>query len=56
MSDVAKVEDGPDQPKAYAWFGSKDGEFPAVTLQIIEATRRQCRRCGKCCGQPHKST
>jgi multidrug efflux pump subunit AcrB len=34
MSDVAKVEDGPDQPKAYAWFGSKEGEFPAVTLQI----------------------
>ncbi|WP_428827116.1 efflux RND transporter permease subunit [Azonexus sp. IMCC34842] len=34
MSDVAKVEDGPDQPKAYAWFGSKDGEFPAVTMQI----------------------
>jgi multidrug efflux pump subunit AcrB len=34
MSDVAKVEDGPDQPKAYAWFGSKEGEFPAVTMQI----------------------
>nr|MBL8411638.1 efflux RND transporter permease subunit [Dechloromonas sp.] len=34
MSDVARVEDGPDQPKAYAWFGNKDGEFPAVTLQL----------------------
>jgi multidrug efflux pump subunit AcrB len=34
LSDVATVEDGPDQPTAYAWFGSKDGEFPAVTLQI----------------------
>jgi len=34
MSDVAKVEDGPDQPKAYAWFGSKEGEFPAVTIQL----------------------
>ena len=34
MSDVAKVEDGPDQPKNYVWFGSKDGEFPAVTLQL----------------------
>jgi multidrug efflux pump subunit AcrB len=34
MSDVATVQDGPDQPKAYAWFGNKDGEFPAVTLQI----------------------
>ena len=34
LSDVATVEDGPDQPKAYAWIGSKDGEFPAVTMQI----------------------
>ena len=34
ISDVATVEDGPDQPKAYAWFGSKDGEFPAVTVQM----------------------
>ncbi|MBI2277587.1 MAG: efflux RND transporter permease subunit [Dechloromonas sp.] len=34
LSDVATVEDGPDQPKAYAWFGNKDGEFPAVTLQL----------------------
>ncbi len=34
MSDVARVDDGPDQPKAYAWFGNKDGEFPAVTLQL----------------------
>ncbi len=34
MGDVAKVEDGPDQPGKYVWFGSKDGEFPAVTVQI----------------------
>jgi multidrug efflux pump subunit AcrB len=34
LSDVASVEDGPDQPKRYAWFGSKDGEFPAVTIQL----------------------
>ena len=34
MSDVATVEDGPDQPKRYAWFGDQSGEFPAVTLQI----------------------
>ena len=34
LSDVATVEDGPDQPKRYAWFGSKDGEFPAVTIQL----------------------
>src|SRR5574343_626672 len=34
LADVATVEDGPDQPKRYAWFGSKDGEFPAVTIQL----------------------
>jgi multidrug efflux pump subunit AcrB len=34
MSDVATIEDGPDQPKSYAWFGSKEGEFPAVTVQL----------------------
>ena len=34
LSDVATVEDGPDQPKRYAWFGNKDGEFPAVTIQL----------------------
>jgi len=34
MSDVARVDDGPDQPRAYAWFGSREGEFPAVTLQL----------------------
>jgi len=34
MGDVARVEDGPDQPGKYVWFGSKDGEFPAVTVQV----------------------
>ncbi|PKO34675.1 MAG: multidrug transporter AcrB [Betaproteobacteria bacterium HGW-Betaproteobacteria-7] len=34
LSDVATVEDGPDQPQRYAWFGTKAGEFPAVTIQI----------------------
>jgi multidrug efflux pump subunit AcrB len=34
LSDVATVEDGPEQPRRYAWFGSKDGEFPAVTIQL----------------------
>ncbi|MCI0509921.1 efflux RND transporter permease subunit, partial [Chromohalobacter sp.] len=44
MSDVARIEDGPDQPSQYVWFGtgaaSKDrvgdarGEFPAVTLAV----------------------
>ena len=34
LSDVATVEDGPDQPQRYAWVGTKAGEFPAVTIQI----------------------
>ncbi len=34
MSDVASVEDGPDQPRRYAWFGNREGEFPAVTVQL----------------------
>lgn len=34
LGDVARVEDGPDQPKRYAWFGSSAGEFPAVTIQL----------------------
>ncbi|MCE1181936.1 MAG: efflux RND transporter permease subunit [Rhodocyclales bacterium] len=34
IGDVATVEDGPDQPKRYAWLGTKEGEFPAVTIQI----------------------
>ena len=34
MSDVATVEDGPDQPRRYAWFSNRDGEFPAVTVQL----------------------
>ena len=34
IGDVARVEDGPDQPAKYVWFGSKEGEVPAVTVQI----------------------
>jgi multidrug efflux pump subunit AcrB len=44
VSDVARVEDGADQPSQYVWFGagaaakSRDvvgrGEFPAVTLAV----------------------
>jgi multidrug efflux pump subunit AcrB len=44
MSDVATVEDGPDQPSRYVWFGTgaaaaergieAQGEFPAVTLAV----------------------
>ncbi len=34
VGDVARVEDGPDQPQRYVWFGNRDGEFPAVTVQV----------------------
>ncbi|WP_291993840.1 efflux RND transporter permease subunit [Candidatus Accumulibacter sp. ACC003] len=34
VGDVARVEEGPDQPQQYAWFGNRDGEFPAVTVQV----------------------
>ncbi|GMU49856.1 MAG: multidrug transporter AcrB [Candidatus Desulfobacillus denitrificans] len=34
MSDVAAISDGADQPSQYVWHGSKEGEFPAVTLSI----------------------
>ena len=34
MADVARIEDGPDQPRRYAWIGTRAGELPAVTLQL----------------------
>jgi multidrug efflux pump subunit AcrB len=41
LADVAKVSEGPDRPKRYAWIGfgpatagAAAGELPAVTLQI----------------------
>ena len=44
MSDVARVEDGPDQPARYVWLGSgpeakrtgieAGGEYPAVTIAV----------------------
>jgi multidrug efflux pump subunit AcrB len=34
IGDVARVDDGPYQPERYVWFGSKDGEVPAVTVQV----------------------
>jgi multidrug efflux pump subunit AcrB len=44
MSDVARIEDGPDQPSRYVWMGLgpqavqkgiiEAGEYPAVTLAI----------------------
>ncbi|HOL64262.1 MAG TPA: efflux RND transporter permease subunit, partial [Accumulibacter sp.] len=34
VGDVARVEEGPDQPTSYVWLGTRDGVAPAVTLQI----------------------
>ena len=34
MSDVARIDDGADQPSQYVWHGTKEGEFPSVTLSI----------------------
>ena len=34
IGDVARVEDGPDQPARYVWIGTRGDEFPAVTVQI----------------------
>ena len=34
VSDVASVEDGPDQAKRYVWQENRQGSFPAVTLQL----------------------
>jgi multidrug efflux pump subunit AcrB len=34
MSDVAAISDGADQPSQYVWHGTKEGEFPAVTLSV----------------------
>ena len=46
MTDVARIEDGPDQPSRYVWLGtgaaaaakgiSQRGEFAAVTLAITK--------------------
>ncbi len=34
MSDVAKIEDGPDQPRQLVTHSTREGDFPAVTVQI----------------------
>ncbi|GAB4167087.1 MAG: efflux RND transporter permease subunit [Rhodocyclaceae bacterium] len=44
LKDVARIEDGADQPASYTWFGTGPaaggkgiearGEFPAVTIQV----------------------
>ena len=34
VNDVARVTDGPELPKRYVWHGTRDGEFPAVSIAI----------------------
>jgi multidrug efflux pump subunit AcrB len=34
--DVAQVLDGPDQPSRYVWTGDRQGERPAVTVQVTK--------------------
>jgi len=36
LGDVASVADGPPPPVRYVWTGAKNGEFPAVTLQVTK--------------------
>ncbi len=36
VSDIAAVRDGPPQPARYAWIGTREGESPAVTLQVTK--------------------
>ena len=43
MTDVARVEDGPDLPSSYVWYGKgpgvaegKSGEQPAVTIAVTK--------------------
>ena len=34
IGDIARVTDGPDLPKRYVWHGTREGEFPAVSIAI----------------------
>jgi len=34
ISDVARVTDGPELPRRYVWHGTREGEFPAVSITI----------------------
>ena len=38
MADIAKIEDGPDQPRRYVWHSTPEGRYPAVTLQPVSYT------------------
>jgi multidrug efflux pump subunit AcrB len=66
LSDVARVEDGPDQPSRYVWFGTGPafgeataGEHPAVTIAIskkpgqnaVDVAERVIARAGSLSGQ-----
>ncbi|MFN7085702.1 MAG: efflux RND transporter permease subunit, partial [Burkholderiales bacterium] len=63
ISDVARIEDGPEQPRHYVWYGAgaaadktfPGGEFPAVTIAIskkpgenaVDVADRVLRRVGE---------
>ncbi len=34
VGDVARVEEGPETPTRYVWHGTREGQSPAVTLQL----------------------
>ncbi len=34
IGDVAKVVDGPEVPRRYVWHGTREGEYPAVSIAI----------------------
>ena len=36
VSDIATVRDGAPHPARYAWTGTREGEHPAVTLQVTK--------------------
>ncbi|WP_343626386.1 efflux RND transporter permease subunit [Roseateles puraquae] len=36
LADVAQVVDGPLPPQRYVWHGTREGDFPAVTLAITK--------------------
>ncbi len=34
VGDIATVTDGPDLPRRYVWHGTREGEYPAVSIAI----------------------
>ncbi len=34
IGDIARVTDGPELPKRYVWHGTREGEFPAVSIAV----------------------